>query len=100
MYYDSFFFRVIPILAEHFHQGVLVQNYTGGGLWNLSWVDERKPDVVIIEFNERYLEDLPQFYYSRLIGGAIGMDLCSLLGRAGVSLNRENCGRRAIRIEI
>ena len=50
-----------PCPAEHFHQGVLVQNYTGGGLWNLSWVDERKPDVVIIKFNERYLEDLPQF---------------------------------------
>jgi len=61
LYYDSFFFPVIPMLGEHFHQGVLVQNYTGGGLWNLSWVDERKPDVVIIEFNERYLESLPKF---------------------------------------
>jgi len=30
-------------------------------LWNLSWVDERQPDIVIIEFNERYLEDLPTF---------------------------------------
>ena len=61
MYYDSFFFTVNPLLGEHFHQGVFVQNYSGGGLWNLSWVDERKPDVVIIEFNERYLEDLPAF---------------------------------------
>ena len=61
MYYDSFFFTVNPLLGEHFHQGVFVQNYSGGGLWNLSWVDEREPDVVIIEFNERYLEDLPAF---------------------------------------
>jgi hypothetical protein len=61
MYYDSFFFTVNPLLGEHFHQGVFVQNYSGGGLWNLSWVDERQPDVVIIEFNERYLEDLPAF---------------------------------------
>lgn len=61
MYYDSFFFTVNPMLGEHFHQGVFVQNYSGGGLWNLSWVDERQPDVVIIEFNERYLEDLPAF---------------------------------------
>jgi len=61
MYYDSFFFTVNPLLGEHFHQGVFVQNYSGGGLWNLSWVDERQPDVVIIEFNERYLEDLPTF---------------------------------------
>jgi len=61
MYYDSFFFTVNPMLGEHFHQGVFVQNYSGGGIWNLSWVDERQPDIVIIEFSERYLEDLPAF---------------------------------------
>ncbi len=61
LYYDSFFFSVIPLLGEHFHRGVYIQNYTGGGLWNLSWVDEREPDVAIIEFAERYLEDLPRF---------------------------------------
>ena len=61
VYYDSFFFNVIPLLGEHFQHGLYVQNYTGGGLWNLSWVDEREPDVVIIEFAERYLHDLPDF---------------------------------------
>jgi hypothetical protein len=61
IYYDSFFFNVIPLLGEHFQHGLYVQNYTGGGLWNLSWVDERHPDVVIIEFTERYLHDLPDF---------------------------------------
>jgi hypothetical protein len=61
MYYDSFFFNVIPLLGEHFHHGLYVQNYTGSGLWNLSWVDEQEPDVVIIEFAERYLHDLPDF---------------------------------------
>lgn len=61
IYYDSFFFNVIPLLGEHFHHGLYVQNYTGSGLWNLSWVDEREPDVVIIEFAERYLHDLPDF---------------------------------------
>lgn len=61
MYYDSFFFTVNPMLGEHFHHGVFVQNYLGSGLWDLSWVEERQPDVVIIEFNERYLEDLPTF---------------------------------------
>jgi hypothetical protein len=61
MYYDSFFFSVIPMLGEHFHKGYYVQNYSGGGLWNLSWVDEQDPDVVIIEFAERYLDDLPRF---------------------------------------
>ena len=61
MFYDSFFFNVIPLLGEHFQHGLYVQNYTGGGLWNLSWVDEGQPDVVIIEFAERYLHDLPDF---------------------------------------
>ncbi len=61
LYYDSFFFNVIPMLGEHFHRGYYIQNYTGGGLWNLSWVDEQQPDVVIIEFAERYLDDLPRF---------------------------------------
>ncbi len=58
LYHDSFFFRVIPLLGEHFRNGVYVQNYIAGGLWSLSWVDEQKPDVVIIEFSERYLKDL------------------------------------------
>ena len=61
MYYDSFFFSVIPLLGEHFHNGYYIQNYVGGGLWNLSWVDEQDPDMVIIEFSERYLDDLPRF---------------------------------------
>ena len=58
LYHDSFFFRVIPLLGEHFSYGVYVQNYIAGGLWSLSWVDEQKPDVVIIEISERYLKDL------------------------------------------
>ena len=61
LYYDSFFFNVVPMLGEHFHNGYYIQNYTGGGLWNLSWVDEQQPDVVIIEFAERYLDDLTRF---------------------------------------
>lgn len=58
LYHDSFFFRVIPLLGEHFSRGVYIQNYIAGGLWNLSWVDEQQPDVVILEFSERYLKDL------------------------------------------
>jgi len=61
LYYDSFFFSVIPMLGEHFHNALYVQNFSGSGLWNLSWVDERQPDVVIVEFAERYLTDLPRF---------------------------------------
>jgi hypothetical protein len=61
LYYDSFFFRVNPLLGEHFQRGVLIQNYIAGGLWTLSWVEEEKPDVVIIEFSERYLKNLLRF---------------------------------------
>ena len=61
MYYDSFFFNVIPLIGEHIHNGYYIQNYTGGGLWNLSWVEEQHPDVVVIEFSERYLDDLLHF---------------------------------------
>ena len=59
IYHDSFFFRVNPLLGEHFRDGMFIQNYMGGGLWTLDWVDERRPDIVIIEFAERYLHDLP-----------------------------------------
>lgn len=61
IYHDSYFFNVNPMLGEHFHRGVFVQNFSGGGIWNLSWVDEQQPDVVIIEFAERYLDDLFKF---------------------------------------
>ena len=59
IYHDSFFFTMIPLLSEHFSHAVYVQNYLGGGLWNTSWVDEEKPDIVIIEFTERYLQGIP-----------------------------------------
>lgn len=61
IYHDSYFFNVNPMLGEHFHRGIFIQNFSGGGLWNLSWVDEQEPDVVIIEFAERYLDDLFNF---------------------------------------
>jgi hypothetical protein len=61
LYYDSFFFRVIPLLGEHFHRGILVQNFMAGDLWTLDWVEKEKPDVVIIEFSERYLGKLLKF---------------------------------------
>ncbi len=61
IYYDSYFFNVNPMLGEHFHRGIFIQNFSGGGIWNLSWVDEQEPDVVVIEFAERYLDDLFKF---------------------------------------
>jgi alginate O-acetyltransferase complex protein AlgJ len=64
VYFDSFFYTVNPVLGEHFHHGIFVQNHSGNKLWNLSWVDDRDPDIVIIELVERSLEDLPKFLAS------------------------------------
>ncbi len=58
IYYDSFFFSVIPLLGEHFSQAMYIQNYLGGGLWKLHWVEFNDPDIVIVEFTERYIHDL------------------------------------------
>jgi hypothetical protein len=61
LYYDSFFLRVNPLLGEHFREGIMVQNFMAGSLWTLDWVEETKPDVVIIELTERYLGQLLKF---------------------------------------
>ena len=60
VYYDSFFFHMIPLLGENFSNAIYVQNYLDGGLWNLNWVTENDSDIVILEFTERYIHDLDQ----------------------------------------
>ena len=61
IYFDSFFFPINPLLGEHFSQATYIQNYFGGGIWKLSWVEKNHPDIVIIEFTERYIHDLNHF---------------------------------------
>jgi len=61
IYFDSFFLPVNPLLGEHFSQATYIQNYFGGGIWNLDWVEKNHPDIVIIEFTERYIHDLNHF---------------------------------------
>ena len=58
VYHDSFFFRMIPLLSEHFNRTLYIPNYLNHTLWNLSWVEEEKPEIVIVEFTERYIQDL------------------------------------------
>jgi hypothetical protein len=58
IYHDSFFFGMIPMIEDNFSRAVYVPHYTGDTVWNLKWIDAQQPDVVIIEFAERYLEDL------------------------------------------
>ncbi|NUM43073.1 MAG: hypothetical protein HUU38_00090 [Anaerolineales bacterium] len=65
IYHDSFFFQLIPMFAPHFRQITFIPHYTGGEIWNLDWVEEEQPDIVIIEFAERYLADLARLVKPR-----------------------------------
>lgn len=58
MYQDSFGLRLGGLLAMHFSEAVYVPHYSGRPIWTTSWIDQQRPDVVIIEFAERYLHDL------------------------------------------
>lgn len=58
MYHDSFGFRLFGLLGMHFSNAVSVPHYSGRSIWSTNWVEQQDPDVVIIEFAERYLHDL------------------------------------------
>jgi hypothetical protein len=58
MYHDSFGPRLFALLGMHFSESVSVPHYSGRPVWTLNWIDQHSPDVVIIEFAERYLHDL------------------------------------------
>ncbi|PKN92835.1 MAG: hypothetical protein CVU44_12450 [Chloroflexi bacterium HGW-Chloroflexi-6] len=58
MYHDSFAPRLFSLLGMHFSSAVSVPHYSGRPIWSLNWIDQQQPDVVIIEFAERYLHDL------------------------------------------
>ncbi len=58
MYHDSFGPRLGRLLAMHFSQSVFVPHYSGRAIWSTDWIKQQRPDVVIIEFAERYLQDL------------------------------------------
>lgn len=60
MYHDSFGFPLIPLLGSHFKESIFIPHYSGNQVWSLNWIAQENPDVVIIEFAERYLHDLEQ----------------------------------------
>jgi alginate O-acetyltransferase complex protein AlgJ len=55
IFHDSFFDVVIPFMEPHFRQTTSIFRTGLPGLWNINWVDQVHPDVVIIEYVERYL---------------------------------------------
>ncbi len=56
VFHDSFLDAVSPFLREHFSRAVFIPHYTP--VSDLHWVDEQNPDIVIIEFTERYIDSL------------------------------------------
>lgn len=57
IFHDSYFYWVISYLQPHFRQITSVWHHPDPTLWNMDWVDLFHPDVVIIEYAERYLND-------------------------------------------
>jgi alginate O-acetyltransferase complex protein AlgJ len=56
-YHDSFLDGVIPFLEPHFSQTTSIPRTGVPGLWDFNWIDQVHPDIVIIEYVERYLND-------------------------------------------
>jgi alginate O-acetyltransferase complex protein AlgJ len=56
VFHDSFFVSVNPYLKEHFSNAVFIPHYTV--VSDLGWVQDQKPDIVIIEYTERYIHSL------------------------------------------
>jgi alginate O-acetyltransferase complex protein AlgJ len=55
IYHDSFLNGVISFLEPHFRQTTSIFRTSVPGIWNINWVDQVHPDIVIIEYVERYL---------------------------------------------
>lgn len=62
MYYDSFGDYLIPLLAPHFSQSTFIFNLSSyPDTLTLKQIEVTKPDIVIIEFVERYQYNLYNF---------------------------------------
>ena len=59
IFHDSFFLSLSHFFEPHFNKMVLVP-YPNEEVWNLKWIDQLEPDIVIIELAERYLWELPE----------------------------------------
>jgi hypothetical protein len=55
IYHDSFLDAVIPYLEPHFRQTTSIFRTGVPGIWSINWVDQVHPDIVIMEYVERYL---------------------------------------------
>jgi alginate O-acetyltransferase complex protein AlgJ len=62
MYYDSFGVPLIPLLAPHFSQSTFIPNSSSyPGSRTFKQIEASKPDIIILEFVERYQPRLYRF---------------------------------------
>ena len=61
IYHDSFFNRLIPLIGDHFQRAVFIPANSPPEIWNFAWLDSEKPDIVILEFTERYIDQIPVY---------------------------------------
>ena len=48
---------VLGFLRPHFRQTTSMFRTTVPGIWDLNWIYQTHPDIVILEFAERFLND-------------------------------------------
>lgn len=61
VYHDSFFNRLINWVGDHFQKSVFIPINSPPEIWNFSWIDSEQPDIVILEFTERYIDQIPKY---------------------------------------
>jgi hypothetical protein len=61
IYHDSFFYNLIPLIGDHFHKAFFIPLNSPPEVWNFSWIDNEKPDIVILEFTERYIDQISKY---------------------------------------
>jgi len=69
IYYDSFLYPIIPWFNDHFSQITFIPHYANTSIWNLSWVNQEKADVVIVEIAEKYIHDIATLFNPEKIYG-------------------------------
>jgi hypothetical protein len=55
IYHDSFLDGVVPFLEPHFRQTTSIPSTSIPGIWSSEWLEQAHPDIVIIEYAERFM---------------------------------------------
>ena len=61
-FHDSFIYAMLPMLGEHFSRATYITYNTDRSIWSLSWVQDERPDIVVIELVERKLDNLKELF--------------------------------------